>query len=93
MLDEINDQVEKAKELSNLIKDLHCHVNLIPYNPIEHSFEISESSFTLARPAKEKIYKFKAILEDRSGKKVTVRRERGTDIAAACGQLASLFTV
>ncbi len=92
MLDELNDQPEKAKELSILLRDLHCHVNLIPYNPIDHSFEISGSALPLKRPEKEKIYKFKAILEDRSGKKVTVRRERGTDIAAACGQLANLFT-
>lgn len=89
MLDGINDQPEKARELSDLIKDLHCHINLIPYNPIEHSFEISDSTLPLARPANGKIHHFKDILEKRSGKKVTVRRERGVDIAAACGQLAN----
>ncbi len=57
MLDEINDQPEKAKELATLIKDLHCHVNLIPYNPIDHSLEIPNSSSTLQRSPKEKIYK------------------------------------
>ena len=89
MLDEINDQIEKAKELSNLIKGLHCHINLIPYNPIEHSFETPDNSFVLQRPPNGKIYSFKDMLEKRSGKKVTVRRERGVDIAAACGQLAN----
>ncbi len=92
MLDEINDQIEKAKELSDLIKGLHCHVNLIPYNPIEHSFKDLDTSSVLKRPPNGKIYNFKDVLEKRSGKKVTVRRERGVDIAAACGQLANLFT-
>lgn len=92
MLDKINDQIEKAKELSDLIKGLHCHINLIPYNPIEHSFKDPGNSSILQRPSNGKIYNFKAILEKRSGKKVTIRRERGIDIAAACGQLANLFT-
>ena len=89
MLDEINDQIEKARELSDLIKGLHCHVNLITYNPIEHSFETASNDVILKRPPTKKIYHFKDVLEKRSGKKVTVRRERGVDIAAACGQLAN----
>lgn len=84
MLDEINDQIEKANNLADLIKDLHCHINLIPYNPVETSHGTS-----LQRPNMAKIYKFKNILEKTSHKKVTLRHERGTDIAAACGQLAN----
>lgn len=82
MLDGINDQIEKAKELAELIKDLHCHINLIPYNPIhDNLFKRSEMG---------KIYKFKEILEKTSHKKATIRHERGTDINAACGQLANI---
>ncbi len=106
MLDGINDQIEKAKELSDLIKGLHCHINLIPYNPIEHSeikgqrseIRIQDShlpspisDLCLKRPPRKRIYNFKDVLEKRSGKKVTVRKERGVDIAAACGQLANIF--
>ncbi len=90
MLDGINDQIEKAKELSDLIKGLHCHVNLIPYNPIYSNEQLATSDeLSLKRPPSGKIYNFKGVLEKRSGKKVTVRKERGTDIAAACGQLAN----
>ena len=89
MLDEINDQIEKAKELSDLIKNLHCHINLIPYNPIDIEGSNLSSELPLKRPPTKKIYHFKDVLEKRSGKKVTVRRERGVDIAAACGQLAN----
>lgn len=83
MLENINDHPDTAKELSDLIKDLHCHINLIPYNP-------TNTVANLSRPNSAKVYKFKEILEKRSGKKVTVRYERGTDISAACGQLANL---
>ena len=85
LIDEMNDQIEKAIELSNLIKDLHCHINLIPYNKVD----LDNNHSPLKRPSNEKIYKFKQILEARSKKKVTIRRERGEDIAAACGQLAN----
>lgn len=82
MLDEINDDINKAKELSDLLKGLHCHVNLIPYNP-------THSEAELKRPPMGKIYKFQEVLEKISRKKVTVRKERGVDIDAACGQLAN----
>ncbi len=85
MLENINDEIEKAKALSDLIKDLHCHINLIPYNPTKTTVELN-------RPAMGKIYKFKEILEKRSGKTVTIRHERGTDIDAACGQLANKYS-
>ena len=86
MLDDVNDQIEKAKDLADLIKDLHCHINLIPYNPITVG---AYHGKPLQRPSREKMYKFKDVLEKKSGKKVTIRHERGIDIDAACGQLAN----
>lgn len=73
-----NDTPEVAKELAHLLKDLKCNVNLIPYNSvIENDYK---------KPSNNDIMKFKYLLEH-SGKKVTVRLERGADIDAACGQL------
>lgn len=84
LLEDLNDQIEHAKQLSDLIKDLHCHINLIPYNP-------TTTDVQLQRPSSRKVHKFKEILEKRSHKKVTLRHERGTDISAACGQLANSY--
>ena len=84
MLEGINDQIDKAKQLADLIRDLHCHINLIPYNPID-----SLSDIELSRSPMNKTNKFKEVLEKTSRKKVTLRHERGTDINAACGQLAN----
>ena len=73
-----NDTSGVAKELAYLLKDLKCNVNLIPYNSvIENDYK---------KPSSNDIMKFKYLLEH-SGKKVTVRLERGADIDAACGQL------
>ena len=73
-----NDAPQVAKELAYFLKDLKCNVNLIPYNSvIENDFK---------KPSNNDIMKFKYLLEH-SGKKVTVRLERGADIDAACGQL------
>ncbi len=84
LIKDINDSSETAKELAFLINKLKCNVNLIVYNPHEFS--------EFKRPKKDTIMKFKYILEA-SGKKVTVRLERGLDIDAACGQLASKSSV
>ncbi len=89
MLDGINDQVEKAKALADLLKGLHCHVNLIPYNPTDVG---KYNGKPLQRTPMPKVYKFKEVLERTSRKKVTIRHERGTDINAACGQLANIVT-
>jgi len=75
----VNDSPECAKELANLIYDLKCNINLIPYNECENS--------GFKKPDKAAIMKFKYIIEH-SGKKATVRLERGADIDAACGQLS-----
>ena len=73
-----NDTPSVAKELAYLLNDLKCNINLIPYNSvIENDYK---------KPSGNDIMKFKYLLEH-SGKKVTVRLERGADIDAACGQL------
>ncbi len=74
----VNDSVEDARELSELIGELNCHVNLIPVNPVkERSYVQSEKRAVLA---------FKNKLE-KNGINVTIRREMGRDIDGACGQL------
>jgi len=78
LINRLNDKNEHAKELSNLLKGLLCHVNLIPVN------EVTESGFV--RSTSESINNFRKILEH-NGIETTVRREMGSDINAACGQL------
>lgn len=73
-----NDQVEHAEELSKLLKDLKCHVNLIPVN------YVPERNYV--RTPKEQIFAFEKVLKQ-NGINVTIRREQGHDIDAACGQL------
>lgn len=80
----VNDSISDAKKLCELIANLKCNVNLIIYN---------ENEFCkFKKPTREAILKFKCIVEA-SGKKVTVRLERGADIDAACGQLSSKYKV
>ena len=79
LIKDFNDSVEVAKELAFFLKDIKSNVNLIPYN------SVGESEFK--KPSTNSIMKFKYILEH-SGKKVTIRLERGADIDAACGQLS-----
>ena len=83
LIGKLNDAKECAAELAHFMKDLKCNVNLIPYNPVE---PCDDGALTFKKPDKKDIMKFKYILEA-SGKKVTVRLERGADIGAACGQL------
>jgi 23S rRNA (adenine2503-C2)-methyltransferase len=81
LLRSVNDNPKEAQELAELLRDSGGAVNLIPYNPtsvIEH-FE---------RPEGERIVGFKRILEN-AGITVTQRKERGQQIFAACGQLAT----
>ncbi len=78
----VNDNLEEAKKLASLIKDMHGHVNLIPVNPIkERDYKQS---------GKEAIEQFKDYLE-KKGINVTVRREMGRDIGGACGQLRKSY--
>ncbi len=79
LIDKINDEIHHSKELLQLIQNLKCNINLIPYNPVKNS--------TLKSPSTHRIEAFKEIIMN-SPKKVTLRLERGADISAACGQLS-----
>lgn len=78
LIKDLNDTVESAKQLAAYLKDIKCNINMIPYNPTEKN--------DYQRPSNNAIMKFKYLMEH-SGKKVTIRLERGADIDAACGQL------
>lgn len=73
-----NDQDEHAEELAALVKGIKCHINLIPVN------YVPERNYV--RTPREQIFKFEKILKNH-GINVTIRREQGHDIDAACGQL------
>lgn len=77
----LNDSPEDARKLLALIKDLPCKVNLIMYNPVPGG-----AAFKPGRFEKGKV--FQDILVE-AGIRTHMRREKGTDIAAACGQLAA----
>ena len=78
LVKDVNDSTEDAKSLGKLLKGMLCHVNLIPVN------EVKENSFK--RSSEKTINEFENILKN-MGIEVTVRREMGSDINAACGQL------
>ena len=80
LLEGINDEFWHADELSNLLRGINCYVNLIRYNSVEE-FEYKGSK-------EEKAKKFHKRLLDR-GIVATLRKEKGGDIDAACGQLRS----
>lgn len=80
MLDSVNDSLEHANLLANLLHGLNVYVNLIPYNETNH-LEFKKSS-------KETIMKFYDTLKKRKIN-VTIRKEFGSKIDAACGQLRS----
>ncbi len=79
MLDGVNDSDQQAHELVDLVRRVHCKLNLIPFNPFPAS--------GLKRSAAARIKTFSRILSD-AGIITTVRKTRGDDIDAACGQLA-----
>jgi 23S rRNA (adenine2503-C2)-methyltransferase len=79
MLKGINDAPDHAKELARLLADTPSKVNLIPFNPFPDSgFERSDM---------ERVKRFQRVLLD-AGYIATIRKTRGDDIDAACGQLA-----
>ena len=80
MLDGINDSEECALELANLVKDINCYINLIPYN--------ETNNIEFKRTKTIQIMRFYDILK-KSRVNVTIRREFGGNIDAACGQLRS----
>mgnify|MGYP000732667795 CR=1 FL=1 len=86
LLEGVNDSVEQAVQLAEMVRDLHCNINLIPFNPTQNN----EGVVLYGRPEISAQHKF-ASAAARTGKTVTIRLERGTDIDAACGQLANKF--
>ena len=82
MLQGINDTKDCAIELSNLLKGMNCYVNLIPYNETSH-IEFKKSS-------QKTILEFYDILK-KNNINVTIRREFGSKVSAACGQLRANF--
>ena len=80
MLDNVNDKDSNANELANLLRGMNVYVNLIPYNETNH--------LEFKRASKDNVMKFYDVLKQR-GINVTIRREFGSNIDAACGQLRS----
>lgn len=80
MLRGVNDSSDNALKLASLVKGLNAYINLIPYN--------EGSSDLYKRTKKEQIMKFYDIIK-KEGVNVTIRREFGSKISAACGQLRS----
>ena len=78
MLENINDSLDNAKELANLLKGINCYVNLIPYNETEN--------IGYKRTKNTQIIKFYDILK-KNKINVTIRKEFGSKVDAACGQL------
>ena len=79
MLDGVNDSVAQARELAARVSDVPCKINLIPFNPFP--------GVDYQRSSPEAIARFRDVLMQ-AGLVATVRKTRGDDIAAACGQLA-----
>jgi 23S rRNA (adenine2503-C2)-methyltransferase len=78
LIEDVNDSLEQARALRAIALDLHAHVNLIPYNSVE--------GLPWRRPDAMRQQAFAEVLR-KAGISVTLRREKGHDIAAACGQL------
>jgi 23S rRNA (adenine2503-C2)-methyltransferase len=83
MLDGINDSVDHAKQLAEVLGDIPAKVNLIPFNPFD--------GIPYRRSSNNAIHRFRDVLLSRNVFTVT-RKTRGDDIDAACGQLAGEFT-
>ncbi|MCM1371207.1 MAG: 23S rRNA (adenine(2503)-C(2))-methyltransferase RlmN [Clostridium sp.] len=82
LLRDVNDTKECALELSRLLKGINCYVNLIPYNETTH--------IEYKKTLKENILKFYDVLK-KNKINVTIRREFGSKVNAACGQLRSNY--
>lgn len=78
LIEDINDSLDQAKELTKIARELHAHVNCIPYNKVE--------GLEWKRPSVRRQDAFVDVLR-KGGVSVTIRREKGHDINAACGQL------
>lgn len=83
LIENVNDRPKDVRELTRILKDLNCHINLIPLNPIEE--------FAKDRPNKINVERFQSELS-KNKLAVTIRREMGGDISASCGQLRRSVT-
>ena len=79
MLEGYNASPEDAQALANSLKGIHCHLNLIAYNPVDSAFQA---------PPRDEILAFQKVLQD-AGFAATIRHNHGQDDMAACGQLRS----
>ena len=82
MLKDVNDSEKEALELVDLLKGMNCYVNMIPYNETSH--------IIYKKSSKDNIMKFYDILK-KNRINVTIRREFGSNVDAACGQLRSNY--
>ena len=87
LLDGVNDSEADAERVSRLLRGIPSKVNVIPWNP----HELTDGTIPYRRPSDERVRTFQAALKAR-GLAVYVRRPRGDDIDAACGQLAAKGT-
>ena len=83
LIENVNDQKKHVDELKVLLKDLDCHINVIPVNSVAHNK-------TLLRPDKAHINHFIEALRA-NGIGASVRQEKGADINGACGQLKTSY--
>lgn len=81
LIDKVNDSIELAQELVELLRDVPCKINLIPFNPFPQS--------DYRRPSNNRIKAFQRVLNE-AGFVAPIRTTRGDDIDAACGQLAGM---
>tara|TARA_B100000941_G_scaffold74126_1_gene50440 strand:+ start:6199 stop:7224 length:1026 start_codon:yes stop_codon:yes gene_type:complete len=79
LINGVNDSIENAIELSNLLKKIHCKINIIPYNETEKNYKRSKNIETFVTK----------LNEIQSNYRVLIRWSKGQDIDAACGQLAT----
>lgn len=82
MLDGVNDSLDCAKELSSLLRGINCYVNLIPYN--------ETNNLAFKKSKHDTIMQFYDILK-KNNINVTIRREFGSEVDAACGQLKARY--
>lgn len=78
LLEDVNDHMTQAQQLVRLAQKIRCSINLIPYNPVE--------GLPYKRPAGEKVFAFQQALR-KAGVRTKVRKSRGAENDAACGQL------
>jgi 23S rRNA (adenine2503-C2)-methyltransferase len=82
LIRDVNDAPEHARELSRLLRGIPCKINLIPFNP--------HPGATLCQPEERQVAEFQSILHERHFT-APIRRSKGSDICAACGQLGGVI--